>query len=110
VATPSLIYYMKPFLLDDLEEATLDAILSLPPKARVDYFKKLAKAYFPNVQEDTEEYTNILETYNSSFYLEKMYRTNKFFNEKFTVVYTEKGFIRNIIADMYFADDDLITH
>jgi len=39
-----------------------------------------------------------------------MYRTNKFFQEKFTIVYTDKGFIRNIIADMYYADDDLITH
>ena len=101
---------MKSFLLDELEESTIDAILSLPPKARVDYYKKLAKAYFPDVLEGSEEYTDILETYNSSFYLEKMYRTNKFFNEKFTVVYTDKGFIRNIIADLYFADDDLITH
>jgi hypothetical protein len=101
---------MKPFLLDDLEDSTLDAVLSLPPAARVTYYKKLLKAYFPEVKENTEEYTNILETYNSSFYLEKMYRTNKFFNEKFTVVYTDKGFIRNIIADLYFADDDLITH
>ena len=109
MATPSLIY-MKPFLLDDLEDSTLDAILSMPPKARVEYYKKLAKAYFPDVKDDTDEYQNILETYNSSFYVEKMYRTNKFFNEKFTVVYTDKGFIRNIIADMYFADDDLITH
>ena len=53
---------------------------------------------------------NLLEYYNSSFYVEKMYRTNKFFQEKFTIVYTDKGFIRNIIADMYYADDDLITH
>ena len=41
---------MKPFILDDLEDATLDAILSLPPKARVDYFKKLARNYFPDVR------------------------------------------------------------
>jgi len=101
---------MKPFILEDLTDETIDAILGLPPKNRVDYYKKLAKAYFPEIQEDTDEYTNLLETYNSSFYLEKLYRSNQFFNEKFTVVYTDKGFIRNIIADMYFADDDLIIH
>lgn len=101
---------MKPFILEDLADETIDAVLSLPPKNRVDYYKKLAKAYFPKINENTDEYTELLETYNSSFYLEKLYRSNKFFNEKFTVVYTDKGFIRNIIADMYFADDDLITH
>lgn len=109
MATPSLTF-MKPFLLDDLEDSTLDAILSLPPKARVDYFKKLARSYFPEVKENTNDFEELLENYNSSFYVEKMYRTNRFFNEKFTIVYTDKGFIRNIIADMYYADDDLITH
>jgi len=101
---------MKPFLLDDLEDSTLDAILSLPPAARVDYYKKIARKYFPDIKENSQDFEEIIENYNSSFYVEKMYRSNKFFNEKFTIVYTDKGFIRNIIADIYYADDDLITH
>ena len=109
VATPSLIY-MKPFILDDLEDETLDAILGLPPKARVEYFKKIARKYFPDTKEGSDEFNNLLENYNSSFYLEKMYRSNKFFNEKYTIDYTDKGFIRNVIADMYYVDDDLRTH
>ena len=101
---------MKPFLLDDLEDSTLDAILSLPPSARVDYYKKIARKYFPDIKENSQDFEEIIENYNSAFYVEKMYRSNKFFNEKFTIVYTDKGFIRNIIADIYYADDDLITH
>mgnify|MGYP001175891695 CR=1 FL=1 len=101
---------MKPFILDDLEDSTLDAILSLPPKARVDYFKKLARNYFPEVKENTDAFEELLENYNSSFYVEKMYRSNRFFNEKYTIVYTDKGFIRNIIADIYYVDDDLVIH
>ena len=61
-------------------------------------------------QEECDEMKNIVESYVSSFYLEKMYRTNRFFNEKFTPIYTTTGLIRNIWADLFFADDDLITH
>ena len=101
---------MTPFLLDDLEDATLDAVLSLEPKVRVEYYRKIARKYFPDINENSNQGEELLEYDNSSFYGEKMYRTNKFFQEKFTIVYTDKGFIRNIIADMYYADDDLITH
>jgi len=101
---------MTPFLLDDLEDATLDAVLSMEPQVRVEYYRKIARKYFPDVRENSDEFEELIEYYNSSFYVEKMYRTNKFFQEKFTIVYTDKGFIRNIIADMYYADDDLITH
>ena len=52
----------------------------------------------------------LLENYLSSFYVEKLYRSNQFFNEKYIMTYTHTGLVRNVINEMYFTDDDLITH
>lgn len=98
------------FVLESLPDEALDAILSLPPEAKDKYFSKMAKKFNPKIDATSDQFTDIVETYISSFYLEKLYRTNRFFNEKFTPVYTNTGIIRNVIADIYFADDDLITH
>ena len=46
----------------------------------------------------------------SSIYVEKLYRSNRFFQESFTMIYTKTGLIRNIVNDIYFLEDDLITH
>ena len=98
------------FILEDLADDALDAILALTPKAKDHYFSKMAANFNPKIVVDSDDFKNLVETYISSFYVEKLYRTNRFFNEKFTPVYTQTGLIRNIIADMYFVDDDLITH
>ena len=97
------------FLLEEFPDDALDQVLSLPPKGKSIYFTRLAKQFY-DFPEESDEMKNIVESYVSSFYLEKMYRTNRFFNEKFTPVYTTTGLIRNIWADLFFADDDLITH
>lgn len=97
------------FLLEDIPDEALDQILSLPPKGKSLYFTKLAKEFY-DFPEDSEEFSNIVESYISSFYLEKMYRSNRFFNEKFTPIYTQTGLIRNVWSDLFFTDDDLITH
>lgn len=107
--TPSLIY-MTPIILEDLSDELIDTILSLHPKDRASYFEKMAKNYYPHIEPETDEFNSLIESYNSSFYVEKLYRTNRFFNEKFTIVYTETGLVRNAICDLFFADDDLITH
>lgn len=99
----------KQFLLEDFPDEALDQVLSLPPKGKTIYFTKLAKEFY-EMEEESDEFKDLLEMYVSSFYLEKMYRTNRFFNEKFTPVYTQTGMIRNIWGDLFFADDDLITH
>ena len=96
-------------VLEEFPDEALDQVLSLPPKGKTQYFTRLAKQFY-DMPEDSEEFTNLLEQYMSSFYVEKMYRTNSFFNEKFTPIYTTTGLIRNIWADLFFADDDLITH
>jgi hypothetical protein len=100
----------KSFVLENLSDESLDAILSLPLDRKASYFTGMIKSFYPKVEEDTPEFDNLIGTYVSSFYVEKIYRSNRFFNEKFTPIYTSTGLIRNIIADMYYADDDLITH
>ena len=56
------------------------------------------------------EYEDLLESYISSIYVEKLYRSNRFFQESFTMIYTKTGLVRNIVNDIYFLEDDLITH
>ena len=96
-------------LIEEFPDDALDQVLALPPKGKTVYFTRLAKQFY-DFPEDSEEMTDLVESYISSFYVEKMYRTNRFFNEKFTPVYTTTGLIRNIWGDLFFADDDLITH
>jgi hypothetical protein len=114
VATPSLFYWKddmnKNFVLENLSNESLDAILSLPIEKKASYFTGMIKSFYPKIEEDIPEFDDLLATYASSFYVEKIYRSNRFFNEKFTPIYTSTGLIRNIIADMYYTDDDLITH
>ena len=100
----------KGFLLQDLPDENLDQILSLSPIAKGKYFAGIAKEFDPNLKETSEYFENVVESYISSFYIEKMYRSNRFFNEKFTPVYTDTGLIRNIWSDLFFIDTDLITH
>ncbi len=97
------------FLLEEFPDDALDQILSLPPSGKTQYFTKLAKQFY-DIPEDSDEFTDIVESYISSFYVEKMYRSNRFFNEKFTPIYTQTGLIRNVWSDLFFTDDDLVTH
>ena len=96
--------------LDELTDEELNSLLSMEEEAKLAYFTAMIKNYFPDIEENSEKYAEVLESYISSFYAEKLYRTNRFFNEKFTIVYTDRGLIRNIIADMYYNDKDLIVH
>ena len=98
------------FILEELSDESLDAVLSLPLDKKSSYFTAMLKSFYPSVEEGTDDFDNLIASYLSSFYVEKIYRSNNFFNEKFTVVYTTTGLIRNIISEMYYADDDLITH
>jgi hypothetical protein len=98
------------FILEELSDESLNTVLSLTPTAKTAYFEQLIKTYYPSLSENTEQYLEVLESYISSFYVEKLYRSNRFFQEKFTPVYTNTGLIRNIIADIFYTDDDLITH
>lgn len=100
----------KSFILESLSDESLDAILSLSMDRKASYFSSMIKSFYPKVKEDSQQFNDLIASYASSFYVEKIYRSNRFFNEKFTPIYTSTGLIRNIIADMYYTDDDLITH
>lgn len=99
----------KELLLEEFPDDALDQVLSLPPKGKSIYFTKLAREFY-DFPDESDEMIQIVESYISSFYVEKLFRTNRFFNEKFTPVYTNTGLIRNIWSDLFFTDDDLITH
>jgi hypothetical protein len=108
--TSPLICMSKVFILEQLSNESLDTVLSLNTKAKAAYFKQLVKTYYPYLDENSDQYVDVIETYISSFYVEKLYRSNRFFKEKFTPIYTNTGLIRNLIADIFYTDDELITH
>lgn len=97
-------------ILQEIPEASLDAILSLSPADKAKYFDKLIDRFFPKVNKNSVEYQQLVEYYVSSFYVEKLYRCNRFFNEKFIPIYTQSGLIRNIVAEAYYTEDELILH
>jgi hypothetical protein len=98
------------FVLQDLSDESLEAVLSLSPAQKASYFQEMVKTFYPRIPENTKEFEEMVATYLSSFCVEKIYRSNRFFNEKFTPIYTATGIIRNIISDLYYSDDELITH
>lgn len=98
------------FMLCNLPDSSLDAIISLTNEQKQLYITTMIESHFPSVEKDSELFINLAESYLSSFYVEKLYRSNRFFNEKFTPIYTNKGLIRNIVADIYYSRDELITH
>ena len=98
------------FILQDLPNESLDAVLSLPPEQKSRYFEAMVETFYPNLPKNSAEYEEMVATYLSSFCVEKIYRSNRFFNEKFTPIYTATGIIRNIISDLYYSDDELVTH
>lgn len=97
-------------LLCDLSDSSLDAIIALPANAKMVYFSTLISKYYPTTDPNTEEWKDLLDSYVSSLYVEKLYRSNRFFNEMFTVVYTDTGQIRDIVNVLYFVEDELVVH
>jgi hypothetical protein len=97
-------------LLSELEDETVNYIIGLSPSDKKAYFASLVATFYPTVERDSEEWQSLVSNYASSFYVEKLYRSNRFFQEWFTVVYTETGLIRDIVNDLYFLEESLITH
>ena len=101
---------MTDLTLCELQDETIDYLLGMQLDDKRAYFHKLIETYCPDALDDEFEYEELLQNYISSMYVEKLYRSNRFFNEQFTIVYTQTGLIRNVINDIYFVEDDLITH
>ena len=96
--------------LYDIKENTIDYILSLPEAERITYYGTLIDKFYHAISKDAPEFERLLVAYETSFVVEKIYRNNKVFRSGFTNVYTQTGLLRNSVSDLYFADDDLITH
>ncbi len=101
---------MTDLTLCELQDETIDYLLGMQLEDKRAYFHKLVEVYYPNALNNEDEYEDLIENYISCMYVEKLYRSNRFFNERFTIIYTQTGLIRNIINDIYFIEDDLITH
>jgi hypothetical protein len=98
------------FILEDVPDESLDAVLAMEMENKIIYFSNLIEHFYPDLSKEDDQYTDLLELYISSFYVEKLYRSNRFFNEKFTPIYTMTGLIRDISADMFLLDNDLSVH
>ena len=96
--------------LYEIKETTIDYILSLSEVERLTYYSTLIDKFYPTISKETHEFERLLSAYETSFVVEKIYRNNKIFKEGFTNVYTQTGLLRNSISDLYFTEDDLITH
>ena len=96
--------------LSSLSDETLDSILASSPMDKQKYFSLLAERYYKHIEPETDEFYDLLEQYISSFNLEKLYRNNRFLNERFIVVYTSTGLIKNIISSSYYVGDNQTTH
>ena len=101
---------MTDLTLCEIQDETIDYLLGMQLDDKRAYFHKLVETYYPNALNNEDEYEDLIENYISCMYVEKLYRSNRFFNERFTIIYTQTGLIRNIINDIYFIEDDLITH
>ena len=101
---------MTELTLSEIENDTLNFLISMPMDDKKAYFHKLIETFYPKSMNNENEYEDLLESYISSIYVEKLYRSNRFFQESFTMIYTKTGLIRNIVNDIYFLEDDLITH
>ena len=96
--------------LYEIKETTIDYILSLSEVERLTYYGTLIDKFYPTISKETREFEQLLSAYETSFVVEKIYRNNKLFKEGFTNVCTQTGLLRNSVSDLYFTDDDLITH
>ena len=98
------------FILQELSDESLDTVLSFSPDRKAKYFETMVDTFYPRLAKGSSEYEDMVATYLSCFCVEKIYRSNRFFNEKFTPIYTTTGIIRNIVADLYYLDNELLTH
>lgn len=102
----------KEFGLYDLSDEHLEEILKLSDKDMAEYTRSLIQKYYNHVitHNDKIMYNQLVTSYKSSFEVEKFYRDNLVFQNGFQAVYTKTGLIRNLVCDIYFSDDHLVTH
>ena len=99
-----------PLQVNEMDGANLQVILTLSEDERLLYINNLIKKYYPNIDFNTEVYFNIQKSYIGSFNLENIFRQSEEAKRAFTPIYTKTGLIRNIVNDLFFMPQELITH
>jgi len=89
------------FYLYELDDTTLDFILSLSVKELDEYVYALICRFYPNINIEEEKYSELKKAYKASFAVEKIYRVNSLVSNNFTAVYTKTGLIRELVLDLY---------
>lgn len=95
-------------ILEELSDESLDAVLAFTPEQKIKYFSTLIETFYKDAGE--EEIDTLLQHYISSFYLEKIYRSNVFLYKAYTPIYTSTGLIRNLVANNYYTDFETQVH
>lgn len=89
------------FYLYELDDTTLDFILSLSVKELDEYVYALICRFYPTVAKNDEKYKQLKSAYKSSFAVEKIYRVNSLISNNYTAIYTKTGLIRELVIDLY---------
>lgn len=98
------------FSLYNISDATLNTILNLSDEELTKYIHQLIEKFYPDHMSDDKMYSDLVVGYKSSFIIEKIYRDNLGFQSGFQAIYTKTGLIRDIINDLYYNEDHLVTH
>lgn len=89
------------FYLYELDDTTLDFILSLSLEELDDYIYALICRFYSNISKEDEKHKELKKAYKSSFAVEKIYRVNALLNNNYTAIYTKTGLIRELVLDIY---------
>lgn len=89
------------FYLYELDDTTLDFILSLSYKELDDYVYALICRFYPKLEKTDERYHKLKKAYKASFALEKIYRVNYLLSNNYTAIYTKTGLIKEVVLDLY---------
>lgn len=95
--------------LYELDNSTLDFILSLPFTELDRYIYALISRFYPKVQTNSDKYEELRDAYKASFATEKLYRVNPLINKSYTAIYTKTGLIREIVLDIYNLGNEKIV-
>lgn len=110
---PPLFIFVKdlaPFELYNLEEETLNYVLSLPDEEKTGYFHNLITRFYSEQELSSEKYKELQLAYRASFMLEKIYRNNRYLKDGFRPVYSKTGLIRDLTNSLYFIPQHLHVH
>lgn len=89
------------FYLYELDDTTLDFIMSLQVKELDEYVYALICRFYSNIPKEDERYKQLKSAYKTSFALEKIYRVNSLLGNNYTAIYTKTGLIRELVLDIY---------